>query len=324
MQNMMVLESGHIQTAHGIFGDVISHEKHETGEIRSLRLSGKNMVLTHAGELVPAYSETERRKYKPSVEFHRNGMIKAVSLEEQQDIETPIGELPAELLTFYDTGELCRVFPLDGKISGFWSEEDEKNLLIPLDFDLGFTQFSARLSAISFFRDGAIRSITIYPEERITVSTNYGTITVRHGISLYPDGELESFEPAEPVSLDTPIGRISAFDSEAVGITADSNAVRFDRSGNLLSLTTTMHRIGVQTADEKFVWYAPAVFRASPDEDKEIIRSLRIEFLENGVRFNDEECIYSIADSGFSILPFSIGGTSCSPADCASCKLCLN
>lgn len=32
-------------------------------------------------------------------------------------------------LTFYENGELKRVFPLDGKISGFWSEEEEKRLV---------------------------------------------------------------------------------------------------------------------------------------------------------------------------------------------------
>ena len=322
MQNMMVLDNGHIQTAYGIFGNVISHEKYETGELRSLRLTDMNVLLTHAGELIPAYSETERRKFKPSVEFHRNGMVKAVSLEEQQDIETPIGELPAELLTFYDSGELSRVFPLDGKISGFWSEDDERNLQIPFHFDLGFTEFTALLNAISFYKDGAIRSITLYPDEIILVTTSYGPILVRNGVSLYPDGELESIEPSEPITLATPIGRITAYDTEAVGITADSNSLCFDPKGKLISLTTSMHRIAVQTIDEKFIWYAPTVFRPSPDEDTEILRGLLIEFTGNGVRFNKEERVHIIADSGFTILPFSAGGSSCSPADCASCKVC--
>lgn len=322
MQNMMIMDDGHIQTAFGIFGDVISYDTFETGELRSLRLNGKNMVLTHVGELIPSFTETERRKFKPSIEFYRNGMIKVVSLEEQQDIETPIGEFPAELVTFYDTGELNCVFPLDGKISGFWSEEDEGNLLVPLRFDLDFAAFSAKISAVRFYRDGAIRSITLYPDERIIVATAYGPISVRNGISLYPDGELESLEPSEPISLDTPIGRISAYDSEAVGITADSNSVSFDREGKVLSVSTTMHRIGVQTKDDKFLWFAPAVFRPSLDEDTEVLDSLRIEFKKGGVCFNEGDQIHSISESGFTILPFAAAGNSCLPSDCASCKLC--
>jgi hypothetical protein len=67
-------------------------------------------------QLIPFYGEDSlRRKYKASVTFYGNRALKAVSLDAQQEVLTPIGEMPAELVTFYDTGELKRVFPLDGK-----------------------------------------------------------------------------------------------------------------------------------------------------------------------------------------------------------------
>lgn len=317
----MVLDNGYIQTAYGVFGGVASYDKYETGELRSVRLDAMNMVLTHAGELIPAYTETERRKFKPSVEFYRSGMIKAVSLEEQQEIETPIGEFPAELVTFYDSGEVKRVFPLDGKLSGFWSEEDERELQIPFHFDLGFCAFTARINCVSFFRDGAIRSVTLYPGETIRVTTKVGEIEIRNGLSMYPDGEPESMEPAQPIAIQTPIGTITAFDSEAVGLTADSNSLVFDRAGRLLSLVTTMNRIGVQSKDDRFLWYAPSVFRPSSEEETEVLRGLRLAFTEHGVRMNGEE-EFLLSDTGFTILPFLSGASSCSPTDCANCSLC--
>ena len=321
MQNMMVLENGYIQTAYGVFGGVTSYDKYETGELRSVRLDAMNMVLTHAGELVPAYTETERRKFKPSVLFYRSGMIKAVSLEDQQEVETPIGEFPAELITFYESGEVKRIFPLDGKLSGFWSEEDERELQIPFHFDLGFCTFTARINCVNFFRDGAIRSVTLYPEESIQVATKFGEIKVRNGFSLYQSGELESVEPTLPVAIRTPIGTITAYDSEAVGLSADSNSLVFDQAGNLVSLVTTMNRIGVQTEDDRFLWYAPSVFSPSPEEKTEVLRGLRLDFTERGVRINGEE-EFLLSGTGFTILPFQSGATSCSPTDCANCTLC--
>lgn len=322
MRNMTQAAERTVQTAYGIFGEVSSHTLFDTGELETLRLEGKNVILTHAGELIPAYTETPRRKYKPSVEFHRNGMIRAVALEEQQEVETPIGELPAELVTFYPTGELKRVFPLDGKLSGFWSEEEETALNIPLRFDLGFADFAANLSGICFYRDGNIRSVTLAPGETVTISTGFGEIRIRHGFSLYPDGSLESCEPSEPTEITTPIGRILAYDSNAEGIQADSNSLRFAPDGSLLGLTTESNRIALQKPDNIFTWYAPTLISPS-DEDDDILYGLKIRFEAGKICFADSEERIAIDESGFSILPFArTGAPACSPSACKSCSLC--
>jgi hypothetical protein len=193
------------------------------------------MLVTHVGELVPFYTETHRRKNKCSVEFHKNGMVKAVALNEIQEIQTPIGEFPAELVTFYETGELKRFFPLDGKISGMWSEEEEKSLAIPLSFEFPFSSFTAIISGIAFYKTGDIRSITLFPGEKIPISTEYGEIPARNGFSLYESGKLESLEPALPFVIQTPTGPRRAFDPNAIGVNADINSLVFSEEGKIIN-----------------------------------------------------------------------------------------
>lgn len=322
MQNMIIIDETHIQTPNGIFGDVVSFDVYPSGELKSVVLNGKNVVLTHAGELIPAYQETMRRKYKPSVEFYINGMIKAISLDEQQELNTPIGDFPAELITFYDTGEVKRVFPLDGKISGFWGEEDEKNLNIPFNFDLGITQFNAMLNGICFYKSGEIRSITLYPKEEISVNTTFGQILVRNGFSLYETGELMSLEPATTTSIKTPIGTLDAYDSNAVGINADSNSLNLSKAGELTSLISMTNRIGVQTEEGGFVLFGPKTIPAVSDEEDETYEGIKLSFSADGVRFNDEKKEYNYKTCGFTIMKFQNGMPTCSPSDCASCSLC--
>lgn len=322
MQNMQIIDDRHIQTAFGILGEVTKYDVYDTGQLKSIMVDGKNIVMTHAGELVPAYNETPRRKYKPSVEFYKSGMIKAVALDERQELETPIGELPAELVTFYETGEIKRVFPLDGKLSGFWSEEDEKALNIPLNFDLGFSRFCANIGGICFYKNGAIRSITLFPGETISVETLYGQIFVRTGVSLFEDGALQSCEPALPTMIVSPIGKITVFDHNAVGVTADSNSLNFNERGKVASLISGYNKIGVQTADEALLWYSPKIIPPPCEDEDETVSGLKISFTSDGVSFNNEGRMFSYKDSGFTVLPFLNGMPTCSPTDCANCSLC--
>jgi antitoxin component YwqK of YwqJK toxin-antitoxin module len=235
MQNFNLLEKNILQLPSGVFAGVESYACYPSGELEGVKLSEKNMLVTHIGELVPSYIETNRRKNKYSVEFYKNGMVKAIALNEVQEIQTPIGEFPAELVTFYETGELKRFFPLDGQISGIWSEQDEKALAIPLSFDLSFTSFTAIISGVAFYQSGNIRSVTLFPGETISIKTEFGEILTRNGFSLYESGKLESLEPAAPTLIKTPAGRLNAFDPNAVGIHADVNSLVFGEDGDVIA-----------------------------------------------------------------------------------------
>ena len=325
MQNFNLLDDNAIQLPSGVFAGVESYACYPSGELEGLRLSEKNMLVTHAGELIPAYTETHRRKIKYSVEFYKSGMIKAVALDEQQEIQTPIGEFPAELATFFETGELRRFFPLDGKISGLWSEEEEKALAIPLAFDLSFTQFTAIITSVGFYKSGNIRSITLFPGETLTAQTAYGEILVRGGFSLYETGELESLEPLNQTPLQTPIGVIAAFDPNAVGINADGNSLVFDKSGRVVALVTASNRIAVQTEDGRFLTFTPREVVNPLDNETMLTEGLAIyfDYAENTVTFlgSGEKSTFSVDGNGFTVVAYNNSAQVCSPEDCASCSL---
>jgi hypothetical protein len=325
MENFLVLEKKQLQLPSGVFAGVEKYSSYPGGQLEGIRLSERNMLITHAGELVPFFSETTRRKVKYSVEFYKSGTVRSVSLEEQQELQTPIGEFPAELVTFYESGELKRFFPLDGKISGFWTEEDERARAIPFTFELPFSRFTAIVGGVGFFEDGNIRSITLFPKETIAVNTKYGAVSVRIGFSVYRTGELSSVEPAEPFAVQTPIGRLFAFDPNAIGINADANSLKFDVSGNITELVTVVNRIAVQTSDGQLKLFSP-VERVSPlDDDSKITIGLVIAFDAESVTITESGAkpqTFSLSDCGFTITETGNQDYSCSLSDCANCSLC--
>lgn len=325
MQNFNLINDETIKLRSGVFGSLVSYRCYPTGELEGIKLSGKNMVLTHIGELVPFYTETERRKNKYSVEFYKNGMIKSVALEKQQPIYTAIGEFPSELVTFFDTGELKRFFPLDGKLSGFWTEEDEKSLHIPFQFDLGFTSFKVMINCVAFWKDGSIRSITLFPSETINVRTPVGEVETRVGFSIYQSGELESLEPASPVQVHTPIGLMTAFDPDASGVTADSNSLVFNKKGQLVQLVTSESRVDIQTEDGHLKVVEPKLMN-NPLDDETVQRegmTVRFDYQKDVLHLknSDGDHQFPLSKSGFTIEEVDNPYWSCSPSQCASCSL---
>ncbi len=143
-----------IDTLYGTLDGVSFHSQYSNGETDGCKLSKKNTLATPYGDFVPQY-ETEdmgRRPRKP-VRFHKSGAIK-------------------------------RVFPLDGKLSGFWSWKNE--------FDLA---------------------------EKTRLRTPAGTVTARIiAVRFYENGALRSFEPLRRIVVPTPVGMMTAFDNEPNGI----------------------------------------------------------------------------------------------------------
>lgn len=324
MMNFMDLGSRTLQTSFGILGGVADYERYDTGELRSVRLSERNMIVTHAGELVPAFTETMRRKHKPSVEFYKNSLTRSVALEEQQEILTPIGEFPAELVTFYETGELKRFFPLDGQLSGFWSLEEERALNIPFTFDLGWGQFTVMLGGLCFYPSGNLRSMTLFPGEQVVIPLPAGTVATGVGFALYESGNLASVEPAAPTPLHTPVGNLEAFDPDSGGVNADVNSLQFDEQGRIIALTTVSSRISVQTSDGALTWYTPKTIPLTDDGQESVTRPLRVRFdySLNQVEIHDgEPHVFPLSGTWFLTAKASALPT-CSPTDCANCSLC--
>lgn len=290
------------------------------GSIRECLLHEAVAIDTPAGLLIPQYEHAGgRRKPTPSISFHSNGQIARIALHEQTLVQTPAGAMPAELITFAESGALRAVFPLNGQLSGYWTEADELALAVPMHFDLAFGAIDARVISVRFHESGSIHSLTFWPDERITIKTPIGMQTIRHGLSLYPDGALRSFEPADPVDLETPVGVIRAFDAAAVGITGDRNSIVLGRDGALLSLATSHHAIAVKLPGGCLRHFTPTCGRDEEDGDL-YFQPLKLDFAGGTVRFNNREA-HSIGCAEYRVMPFSRRGSGgCS--DCASCNKC--
>ena len=214
-------------------------DRYPDGAVREVFLAGPVSLATPVGDLCPQHTiDDARRQHLAPLTFHPNGRIHSLPLERQTVIATPIGELPAELVTFHANGTLARVFPLNGKLSGYWTEADEARQAKRLTLSLRQGTVTARFVAVAFTEAGKLRSLTLWPDEEVTIESPVGPLPARLGISLYPDGSLRSLEPARPVEVPTPIGPIWAFDPDAVGVCGDANSLAFSRDGTIERIAT--------------------------------------------------------------------------------------
>jgi hypothetical protein len=57
---------------------------------------------------------------------------------------------------------------------------------------------------VQFYENGNLQSMAMCPDCSIELSTPFGDMLVRKGFSFDPQGHLNSFEPHEPVEVQTP------------------------------------------------------------------------------------------------------------------------
>jgi hypothetical protein len=177
------------------------------------------------------------------VKFHRDGSVKSLPLQKQTAVKTPLGFFPAELVTFYPGGEICRVFPLNGKLSGYWKESDEYKLAESLEVPTPLGILSMRPLYLHFYETGELKSITFWPGENPVVETPLGEMAVRRGLSFFRSGALATCEPAEPVRVNTSIGWFHAFDPDPLGMNGENNSLKFDEEGRLVELATVSDEV---------------------------------------------------------------------------------
>ncbi len=261
-----------VTTAYGPLPVAGRPDRHPDGGVRALSLAGPAALETSIGRLVPQYSiDDSRRMHQPPLTFHENGQVRSLPLESRTVVETPVGPLPAELVTFHDNGAVARVFPLNGKLSGYWTEADEANLAEVLRLETPLGPIAAKFVAIAFDAGGALRSLTLWPGEEVTVRTPAGNAPVRLGVSFHPGGALRSVEPARPLETPTPLGPIWAFDPDAVGISGDENSLGFSPAGEVTRIATVRTSLAARLADGTRLELAPAVRDSlCGDGDREI------------------------------------------------------
>ncbi len=244
-------------------------------------------IITQYGELIPQHTTDElRKKELLPVVFHSNGTPKSLPLEKQTTITTPVGDIPAELVTFHENGLLKRIFPLNGKLSGYWGETDELGLAKPVAIRTPAGTIAARLIGLSFYENEALRSITLWPGETVTIATGAGSMEARIGISFAPDGTVQSLEPATPTPVKTIAGEIMAYDPDAIGVNGDTNSLVLDDKGDIACVTTTLSRLKAVHPDGRISRFTPQ-HRESycSDSDQEIIPMV-VEFCEQAIKIS--------------------------------------
>ena len=290
------------ETRYGDINYSKSIERYSGGEVKSCLPSGESVLETSHGRLVPQHTSDELRKKEiPPVVFHKNGELKSVALQNQVEIKTPAGNIPAELVTFHPNGHVNRVFPLNGKLSGYWSQEDEAELAKPVHISTPLGEIVSRLISVCFYDTGALRSVTLWPGDTVDLATPAGKIETRIGFSFYPDGSLESLEPAGPTLVDTPVGKFMAYDLDAVGVNGDVNSLCLDQSGKIRRLATTMTGVEIVGSDgSKNRIYPDERESLCSESEKEVVPML-VEFSEDSILLrqspDDPQMVVSLAEN---------------------------
>lgn len=293
-----------IEIKYGVLNDAIVASYYYTGEPEAYKVEEESGLDILGYKLIPLYGfSDERRKEFPPVKVFRNGNIKSISLNESTKINTVSGEFDVEKITFYEDGHINRLFLLDGKLSGYWSEDDEYNLAKSYKFDFKFSSFEAKIISLHFYRTKELKSITLWPKEKIKLNIGNYSFIGRIGFSLYKDGTLQSCEPFRPINLNTPIGEIEAYDINALGIHGDSNSLNFYEDGTIKSLITSTNTITISTKDGDKIFHSPKKIRLYSNSEVMDTITLKVEFNDNKVII-DEEYEYEIEENTFEIKRF--------------------
>ncbi|GAB6036433.1 hypothetical protein JCM15519_09920 [Fundidesulfovibrio butyratiphilus] len=297
-----------LDTPYGRLGPLAFVERDASDGVTSVTASGPFTVHTPLGPLTPQHTTDDMRR--PKVEpltFHRGGAIRTIALENRTKVSTPLGPMEAELLTFHPDGSLHRLFPLNGKLSGYWTVEEETSLAGPVSLITPAGPVTAKLVGIRFSPAGRLIGLTLWPGEIVEINTPVGRRKARMGMTFHEDGALASYEPAEPSETPTPIGAMMAFDPEASGVHGDTNSLTFAPNGSLLALTTTMHTVAVILADGSKQLFAPAMIPNLCDETVLEPKGIRLRFPPGAVLV-DEAGPFDLADHTFELGRPQAGG----------------
>src|SRR5471030_2934197 len=273
-----------IEIKYGTLNDAYLANCYSTGECEEYRVEEESELNILGYKLIPSYGLPDvRTKEFPSVKVYKNGNVKSISLYKSTDITTKIGMFEVEKITFYEEGQINRLFLLNGKLSGYWSEEDEYDLAKPHKFDFEFASFEAKVMTLHFYKTEELKSITLWPKERVELNLGDYSIIGRIGISLYESGKIKSCEPFRPTIVKTPIGDIEAYDINAIGIHGDKNSLNFYEDGKIKSLITSRNSITVYSLGEDKIIHSPKKVRIYSNSETLDTITISIEFSESKV-----------------------------------------
>lgn len=256
------------------------------GTIESIQPLAKTFIETSVGSLIPVYKiEDQGRKKLTPVKIDSSGKIKSLQLQEATIIKTSVGDLSTEFITFYPDGSVRRLFPLNGKLSGFWSEENEYKLAKKIEIPTAIGSIKVKPIYIHFYKTGELKSITFWPKEKVEITIPIGTLKIKTGISFYKSGKVKSFEPDSEVLIKSPIGNIKAYDPDPVGINGEKNSLSFNENGELQAVSTISTQIAVTNSCGIENLYSPYLQRSMCNDKNFVITPLIIEFKDMEIIF---------------------------------------
>jgi len=292
-----------ISTKYGELKGISSIEFYSQGTIKECKLNEYSKLSTIYGDLVPQYDETEvRRKYKRSLSFYENGNIQSISFQKQTTLDTKIGKLPAELALFYENGNIKRIFPLNGKITAYWTEENEYRLADELNLSFEFGDFKMKIIGVCFYESGEVKSVTFWPKDFINVISPLGLVEIRIGLSLYPNGKIKSCEPRKQTLISTVIGDLHAYDLAALGLNGDRNSLNFNLDGSIKALCTSTDRITITAVNGQVNIHEPSLKVNNFNNTIMDVVPIEIEFYLDKTKIDGKE--YNIKDNKFYIERF--------------------
>ena len=277
-----------VSTLYGDLSGVEFRSLFSNGKMDGCLVTEANSLKTPYGTLVPQYEAEDmgRRTVKPMY-FYKDGSLKSISLQSQTILETPVGRIPAELVTFHNNGSIKRIVSLDGKLSGFWSWKNEFALAEEITFNSPLGTLTAKLIGLQFYESGALKSITLWPGQTLTVRTPMGEIIVRKGLAFYESGAIRSFEPQKKIDISTPIGIITSWDNEPNGIHGDINSVQFAEDGSIEALSTVDHAVHVRVREESAELFHPGVKNNVCGDERKVSVPMKVRFAKSQVMFHD-------------------------------------
>lgn len=275
-----------LQTKYGLLKGVLHSSAGPTGDVESVMLTEPNMLHLPMATWVPLYKvEDHGRRKETPILFYPDGSLKSMPLQASSMVNLTCGTVAAELVTFYPSGEIRRVFPTAGKLSGYWTEDHEYEYSPVCEICVLGETIRAKIINLHFYQSGALQSITLWPKERIALPFVGGPLGIRSGVSFYANGALKSYEPAEPVLVDTPIGKIMAYDNQPLGVTADVNSLQFSPEGVVTAVTTVSSRVRIFPSEGMPAELAPYKVQSFCEEADTELRALHIRFQDGVVQF---------------------------------------
>ncbi|MCH5144942.1 hypothetical protein JMF94_07575 [Desulfovibrio sp. UIB00] len=294
-----------VATPYGTITNVHVLSRWPGGAPQDCRLLAEDTVPTPHGWLTPHHDpEDVRRSGVKSFSLYPNGMWRSLELQDQTSISTPLGDMPAEWLAWHGNGALKRILLRKGKLSGYWTEQDERKLASQISLSLHGQEVSAKVQGLRFYPSGALESVTFWPGETILLATPLGPMPVRYGCAFYESGALRSCEPARPVHVPTSTGQIAAYDPAASAICGDVNSLCFGEDGTVSGLVTAACSLRWQQGAEQKCM-SPRLEKDQLTMLRTVVVPLRVEFLPNGlVRMDDGKQIMQAPAQGITVGPF--------------------